>query len=229
MAGNDEADRTQDDSSQTRPHVSPPGTAHAALVGRRRELATDDRIAVTGLLQDWTDGDEAALAELLPIIDGELRRLARRQMRRERPDHTLQTSALINEAYLRLGGVRRMHWRNRAHFLAMAARLMRRVLVDHARSRGYLKRGGAARKVSLDEAVDVAVEPDRDFVALDAALTALEAIDARKSRVVELRFFGGLSMEETAKVLGVSVRTAHSDWAFARAWLYRALSAPDVH
>jgi len=181
-------------------------------------------MAVTGLLHDWTDGDEAALAELLPIVDGELRRLARRQMRRERPDHTLQTSALINEAYLRLGGVRRMHWRNRSHFLAMAARLMRRVLVDHARSRGYLKRGGAARKVSLDEAADVAVEPDRDFVALDAALTALEAIDARKSRVVELRFFGGLTVRETADVLGVSSDTVVRDWRLAKAWLLRALN-----
>jgi RNA polymerase sigma factor (TIGR02999 family) len=183
----------------------------------------DDRMPITGLLHQWTDGDESALADLLPIVDGELRRLARRQMRRERPDHTLQTSALINEAYLRLGGVRRMRWRNRAHFFAMAARLMRRVLVDHARRRGYLKRGGAARKVPLDEAAHVAVEPERDLMALDAALTALEAIDARKSQVVELRFFGGLTVKETADVLKISDDTVVRDWRLAKAWLLRAI------
>jgi RNA polymerase sigma factor (TIGR02999 family) len=179
---------------------------------------------ITGLLQEWTAGDESALADLVPIVHGELRRLARRQMRRERPDHTLQTSALINEAYLRLRGVRRMEWRDRAHFFAMAARLMRRVLIDHARGRSYLKRGGAARTLSLDEVDDIATEPGRDLVALDAALSELETLDTRKSRVVELRFFGGLTVEETADVLEVSVDTVMRDWRLAKAWLLHRLT-----
>ena len=186
------------------------------------ESTTSPRI--TGLLHDWTDGDQSALAELVPIVHGELRRLARRQMRGERPDHTLQTSALINEAYLRLPGVRRMHWRDRAHFFAMAARLMRRVLIDHARERRYLKRGGVARKVSLDEAGEIAAEPGRDLLALDAALSELEAVDARKSQVIELRFFGGLSIEETAEALGISPATVKRDWTTAKAWLHHELA-----
>jgi RNA polymerase sigma-70 factor, ECF subfamily len=187
----------------------------------RRELMAE--AGITGLLQEWRGGDQSALDDLVPLVHDELRRLARRQMRRERRDHTLQTSALINEAYLRLAGVRRMHWRDRTHFFAMASRLMRRVLVDHARGRRYLKRGGDGRKVALDEIVDVAAEPQRDLVALDAALSALEALDARKSRVVELRFFGGLTVEETADVLRVHPDTVTRDWRFAKAWLLRQL------
>jgi RNA polymerase sigma factor (TIGR02999 family) len=179
---------------------------------------------ITGLLQEWTAGDESALADLVPLVHGELRRLAHRQMRRERPDHTLQTSAVINEAYLRLRGVSRVRWRDRAHFFAMAARLMRRVLIDHARGRRYLKRGGAVRKISLEQIADVAPEPGRDLVALDAALSELEALDARKSRVVELRFFGGLTVEETADALGVSADTVMRDWRLAKAWLLRQLT-----
>ena len=187
------------------------------------ESSTSPRI--TGLLHDWTDGDHSALAALVPIVHGELRRLARRQMRAERPDHTLQTSALINEAYLRLPGVRRMHWRDRAHFFAMAARLMRRVLIDHARGRRYLKRGGGMRTVSLDEAGEIAAAPGRDLVALDAALSELEVVDARKSRVIELRFFGGLTIEEAADVLKVSPDTVMRDWRLAKSWLWRRLTA----
>jgi RNA polymerase sigma factor (TIGR02999 family) len=180
---------------------------------------------ITGLLQAWTAGDQSALADLVPIVHDELRRLARRHMRRERPDHTLQTSALINEAYLRLRGVHRVRWRDRAHFFAMAARLMRRVLIDHARGRRYLKRGGALPAIPLDEVADVAPdEPGRDLVALDAALSQLEALDSRKSRVVELRFFGGLTVEETADALKVSPETVMRDWRMAKAWLLRQLS-----
>jgi RNA polymerase sigma-70 factor, ECF subfamily len=189
---------------------------------------------ITDLLRDWNNGDESALAELVPIVHGELRRLARRQMHRERPDHTLQTSALINEAYLRLPGVRRMQWRDRAHFFAMAARLMRRVLIDHARGRRYLKRGGVARKVPLDDAGQISLppsageapwsrKPGRDLEALDVALAELEAVDARKSAVIELRFFGGLTIEETADVLKLSPDTVMRDWRLAKAWLLRRL------
>ena len=171
----------------------------------------------------WNDGDEAALPQLVPIVHEELRRLARRQMAGERPGHTLQPTALVNEAYLRLVNLTQMRWQNRAHFLAMAARLMRRVLVDFARSRGYQKRGGDATQVSFSEALDVAEGVPTDVVALNDALEALAAVDERKSRVVELRFFGGLSIEETAEVLDVSRETVKREWTVAKMWLLRHL------
>ena len=156
-------------------------------------------------------------------MEAELRRLARSYMRRERPGHTLQTTALVNEAFLRLTDARGVRWQDRAHFLAIAARLMRRVLVDHARSRGYRKRGGGAERVTLDEGLAAAPEPEVDVVALDRALQSLAEVDARKSRVIELRFFGGLSVEETAEVLHVSTDTVKRDWRLARLWLLREL------
>jgi RNA polymerase sigma factor (TIGR02999 family) len=179
---------------------------------------------VTRLLARWTDGDEAALEELVPIVHEELRRLARRQMAGERPDHTLQPTALVNEAYLRLVNLKQMHWQNRAHFFAMGARLMRRILVDFARSRGYQKRGGDARRVSFSQALEVANGEETDVLAVNDALEALADVDERKSRVVELRFFGGLSVEETAEVLSVSRETVKRDWQVAKLWLLRHLS-----
>jgi len=184
---------------------------------------------VTGLLLAWREGDERALERLIPLVHEELHRLARRHMRGERGDHTLQTTALINEAYLRLVDVRRLQWRDRAHFFAMAARLMRRVLVDHARARRSLKRGGGAPALSLDEAPAVARERERDLVALDDALKALETVDRRKSQVIELRFFGGLSVDETAEVLQVSGDTVMRDWRLAKAWLLRELRTTSAH
>jgi RNA polymerase sigma factor (TIGR02999 family) len=165
----------------------------------------------------------AALDRLLPLVHAELRRLAGRHMRHERAGHTLQASALVNEAYLRLIEVNEVKWQNRAHFFAMASRLMRRILVDAARAKGSQKRNAGGEKVSLDEAVEVAATPSRDFVALDDALNALEAIDARKCKVVEMRFFGGMSVEETAVALHLSVGTIKSDWRLAKAWLAREL------
>ena len=178
---------------------------------------------ITALLVAWGRGDEAALQELIPLVHRELHKIARVCLKGERPGHTLQPTALVNEAYLRLVDVRRVDWKNRSHFLAMSARLMRRVLVDFARSRQYQKRGGGILKVSLDEAHGVSTERGQDLVALDAALTALSEIDARKARVVEMRFFGGLTAEETATVLDVSRETVLRDWRLARAWLMREL------
>jgi RNA polymerase sigma factor (TIGR02999 family) len=165
----------------------------------------------------------AALDRLLPLVHAELRRLAARHMRRERVGHTLQASALVNEAYLRLIEVKQVQWQNRAHFFAMASRLMRRILVDAARAKGYQKRNAGGQKVPLDEAVAVAAVPSQDFVALDDALDALEAADPRKCKVVEMRFFGGMSVEETAVALHLSVGTIKQDWRLARAWLAREL------
>jgi RNA polymerase sigma-70 factor, ECF subfamily len=183
--------------------------------------------AVTELLRAWGDGDEGALARLTPLVEVELRRLARGYMRRERRGHTLQTTALVNEAFLRLADARRVSWQDRAHFFGISARLMRRVLVDHARSRGYRKRGGHAEHVTLQEELEEGLgavpEPDVDVVALDRALEALASVDERKSRVIELRFFGGLSVEETAGVLGVSPDTVKRDWRLAKLWLLREL------
>jgi RNA polymerase sigma-70 factor (ECF subfamily) len=176
---------------------------------------------VTRLLARWKDGDEAALQELVPIVHAELRRLARRQMAGEGPGHTLQPTALVNEAYLRLVNLKRMQWQDRVHFFAMSSRLMRRILVDFARSRGYQKRGGGAQQVSFAEALEVAEGQATDVVALHDALEALADVDERKSRVVELRFFGGLSVEETAEVLNVSRETIKRDWKFAKMWLLR--------
>jgi RNA polymerase sigma-70 factor (ECF subfamily) len=165
----------------------------------------------------------AALDRLLPLVQGELRRLAGRHMRHERAGHTLQASALVNEAYIRLIEVKQVQWQNRAHFFAMASRVMRRILVDAARAKGYQKRGAGALEVSLDEAVAVADPPSQDFVALDDALNALEAVDPRKCKVVEMRFFGGMSMEETAEALHLSAGTIKRDWRLAKAWLAREL------
>ena len=181
---------------------------------------------VTELLRAWSDGDEGALEQLVPLVEAELRRLARGYMGRERRGHTLQVTALVNEAFLRLTEARRLRWQDRAHFLGISARLMRRVLVDYARSRGYQKRGGGAQQVTLDEALVVSPEAavdQVDLVALDRALEALAAVDARKSRVIELRFFGGLSVEETADVLHVSTDTVKRDWRLAKLWLLREL------
>ena len=177
----------------------------------------------TGLLLKWGQGDATALDRLIPLVQRELHQIARRCMAGERPGHSLQATALVNEAYLRLVNANDVAWRDRAHFLAVAARVMRRILVDHARSRQYQKRGGAAARVTFDEALVVANEPDQDFVALDDALTALAAVDARKSQVVELRFFGGLTLEETAEALQVSRDTVKRDWRMAKLWLLREL------
>jgi RNA polymerase sigma-70 factor (ECF subfamily) len=181
---------------------------------------------ITELLVAWGDGDRVALEKLTPLVYNELHRLAHLYMGRERPDHTLQTSALVNEAYIRLIDWKQVRWQNRAHFFAVSAQLMRRILVDFARSRDYAKRGGGVRPVSLEEAAVVAGERGTDLVALDEALTALTALDERQSRVVELRFFGGLTLEEIAEVLQVSVGTVRRDWSLARAWLHRELSRP---
>lgn len=183
---------------------------------------------VTRLLQAWSDGDETALAHLMPLVDAELRRLARGCMGRERKGHTLQPTALVNEAFLRLAGARDVRWQDRAHFMGIAARLMRRVLVDHARSRGYQKRGGGAERVPLDDAVLEAAERPVTVLALDRALEEFATIDARRSQVVELRFFGGLTLEETAGVLDVSVETVKRDWRLARLWLLRELKGDAI-
>ena len=178
---------------------------------------------VTQLLLDWSNGDKAALDKLVPVVYEELRRLASYYMRRERPGHTLQTSALVNEAYMRLVDYRQMQWQSRAHFFAVAAQAMRRVLVDHARKQRFAKRGGGAVNVSLDESLAVSQKQAADLIALDDALTDLEAIDARKSRIVELRYIGGLNIEETAEVLDISPATVQREWRAAKAWLYRAI------
>ena len=178
---------------------------------------------VTQLLVAWSEGNEQALNELLPLVHQELRRLARCYMAGERPNHTLQPSALVNEAYLKLIDNRRVRWQNRAHFFAISAQLMRRILIDSARRRHYLKRGGGAPEVTLHE--DVAgIRESKSLIAIDGALKALEKIDARKAQVVELRFFGGLTVEETAEVLKVSPDTVLRDWRFAKVWLQREIS-----
>jgi len=180
---------------------------------------------VTRLLSAWSEGDRAALDRLLPLVEHELRRLAHRHMRRERGDHTLQTTALVNEAYLRLIGQRQVRWQNRAHFFGIAAQFMRRILIDHARKHAYAKRGGGARKISLDQAPVLSDERAAELVALDDALRSLAELDQRKSRVVELRYFGGLSVEETAEVVGISPDTVAREWRRAKAFLRRELSA----
>jgi RNA polymerase sigma factor (TIGR02999 family) len=179
---------------------------------------------VTRLLVSWRHGDDAALERLLPIVYEELSRLAHCYMRRESPAHILQTTALVNEAYLRLIDASQQQWENRAHFFGICARMMRQILVDYARTLHRLKRGGNAPLLSLDEAMVVTDEKDIDLVALDDVLKALSVVEPRKSRVVELRFFGGLSVEESAEVLKVSVETVMRDWAWAKAWLYREIA-----
>lgn len=178
---------------------------------------------ITQLLLAWTEGDAHALDRLMPLVQGELHRLAHRYMSAERPGHPLQTTALINEAYLRLIDSSRVRWQNRSHFFAVSAQLMRRILVDFARARDKLKRGGDTVQVSLEEAMLVSRESSPDLLALDDALTALAAFDERKSKVIELRFFGGLSVEETADVLKVSPVTVMRDWGLAKTWLLREL------
>ncbi len=190
------------------------------------EAKTPPRGEVSQLLRAWSEGDRSALDKLTPIVYDELRRLARRYMRRERPGHSLQTTALVNEAYMRLVDYKRMQWQNRAHFFAVSAQLMRRILVEHAR-RHNLKRGGGVQHVTLEEAA--VVGGDRaasDLVALNDAMHALARIDPHKVQVVELRFFGGLSVPETAEVLKVAPVTVMRDWSTAKAWLYREMTSP---
>jgi RNA polymerase sigma-70 factor, ECF subfamily len=179
---------------------------------------------VTQLLVAWSNGDQAARDQLMPVVYEELHRLARRYMRRESPGHTLQTSALVNEAFLRLVDQRNVHWQNRAHFFAIAAQMMRRILVDYARSRSFAKRGGGERALPLDEGLIVSEERSAEVVAVHEALEELAKFDARKSQIVELRFFGGLTIDETAEVLGISPGTVMSNWTVAKAWLRREIS-----
>jgi RNA polymerase sigma factor (TIGR02999 family) len=190
----------------------------------KSQTTTLTRKDVTELLQAWSQGDPSAPEKLGPVIYDELRRIARRCMRRENEQHTLETGALINEAYLRLADWKNARWENRAHFYGVASQIMRRVLIDHARARGYQKRGGGVRPVSLDEAVVASPERGRDLLALDEALTRLSKLDPRKGKLVELRFFGGLSVEETAAILKVSPFTVIRDWNFAKAWLHREMT-----
>jgi RNA polymerase sigma factor (TIGR02999 family) len=180
---------------------------------------------VTDLLAAWSRGDHAALERLMPLVEHELQLLAHRYLRRERPDHTLQTTALVNEAYLRLAGQRDPRWQNRAHFFGIAASMMRRILIDHARKVAYTKRGGGAPKVSFDETCVMAPERSAELVALDDALLALAKVDERKCRVVELRYFAGLSVEESAEVLGVHPDTVTREWRRAKAFLRRELES----
>jgi RNA polymerase sigma factor (TIGR02999 family) len=179
---------------------------------------------VTQLLRAWGEGDQRALDQLAPIVERELHRLAHRYMARENPGHTLQTTALVNEVYLRLVDIKAVSWQDRAHFFAISARMMRRVLTDFARSRNYQKRGGGAVQVSWDEGLALSPEKDADIVALDEALTKFASFYPRQSQVVELRFFGGLEVEETAEALKISPVTVKRDWRFAKAWLMRAMN-----
>ena len=187
-------------------------------------MTTPSSSEVTQLLRAWGDGDQEALDRLVPLVQAELRRLARHYMRQERPDHTLQATALINEVYLRLIDWHNVRWRDRAHFFGVSAQLMRRVLVDHARHHHVAKRGGDRVKVNLEDRAVVAPERPADLVAIDDALTRLAVLDPRKSQIVELRFFGGLGVEETAEVVKISPRTVKREWSLARAWLYAELS-----
>lgn len=179
---------------------------------------------ITKLLVEWSDGNQSALDELYPLVYDELHRLARRYMSRERTGHTLQTTALINEAYVRLVDQRNVHWANRSHFFAISAQIMRRILIDHARRHAYAKRGGGAQQVSLEEVAAIVPEQGREMLRLDEALKSLAEMDPRRSQVVELRYFGGLNNEEIAGVLHISENTVTRDWNMARAWLYQQLS-----
>ncbi|HTT17931.1 MAG TPA: sigma-70 family RNA polymerase sigma factor [Candidatus Sulfotelmatobacter sp.] len=184
---------------------------------------------VTSLLRAWSRGEEDALQKLMPLVYDQLHAAARRYMAGERVGHTLQTTALIHETYLRLVNIRQVEWKDRAHFLAVCAQLMRRILIDFARSRSYQKRGGAAPHINFDEKLIVGVEPDFNLVALDDALNRLAQVDERKSKVVELRFFGGLDIKETAEVMQVSPDTVMRDWKLAKVWLLRELRGGAVH
>ena len=187
-------------------------------------MTSTSRDQITLLLHEWGNGDRAAFDKLVPVVYRELRRLARHYMNNERPDHTLQTTALVSEAYLRLVHYQKMQWQNRAHFLAVAAQAMRRILVDQARAHQYAKRGGGAQTLSLEDAPILCAEPAPDILALDEALLELESMDARKCRIVEFKFLGGLSTEETAAVLAISTATVEREWRAAKAWLYRAMT-----
>jgi RNA polymerase sigma-70 factor (ECF subfamily) len=191
-------------------------------------MERESRAEVTALLQAWSAGDKSAHERLWPIVFDELNRLAHRHMKRERANHTLQTGALVNEAYLRLVDWKTAHWRNRAHFFGMCARIMRQILVDHARAHGYQKRGGAQRTETLDELTVASVARNDQLLELDEALSRLATIGKRKSDVVEMRFFAGLSVEETAEVLNVSRLTVIRDWHFARAWLLAEMSGKNL-
>jgi RNA polymerase sigma factor (TIGR02999 family) len=190
------------------------------------EPLTDE---VTRLLKAWTAGDERALEKLTPLVHHQLHRVAQRCMAGERPGHSLQTTALVNEVYLRPVDCGKVNWQDRAHFFAVSAQLMRRILIDFARSRAYQKRGGGSAQVSLDEAATVCSEPDPNLVELDDALKSLAELDARKSKVVELKFFGGLSTDETAEVLRVSAKTVVRDWRLAKVWFLREMSSGIGH
>jgi RNA polymerase sigma factor (TIGR02999 family) len=191
-------------------------------------MKTQTQADVTRLLVNWTNGDKKALEALMPLVYGELHRLAKRYLRRERSDHTLQSTALVHEAYLRMVDQKGMQWQNRAHFFAVAAQMIRRILVDHARTHKAEKRGGGAPKLALDEAIGVPQRRDLNLVALDDAINTLTGMDPQQGRIVELRFFGGLSIEETAEVLNISPATVKRDWAVAKAWLYRDLSGREM-
>ncbi len=182
---------------------------------------------ITQLLMNWSQGDKAALDQLVPLVYPELRRLAKRHMNREDSAHTLQTSALINEAYLKLVDQQNVEWQNRAHFFAMAAQVMRHILIDHARTRNYAKRGGGAPKLPLDEAAALTEQRAGQLIALDDALKDLAALDERKSQIIELRFFGGLSLEETGEVMKISPSTVQREWRAAKAWLHHTMSKAD--
>ena len=190
----------------------------------RNSQAGLTKAGVTQLLKAWGQGDDGALAQLAPLVESELHRLAHKYMRQENPGQTLQTTALVNEVYVRLIDSQKMTWQNRAHFFAVSARMMRRILTDFARARSYQKRSAGTIQVSWDESLAVSSQPDADIVALDDALNELALLDPRKAQVVELRFFGGLNVEETAEVLSVSEKTVLRDWKFAKSWLLRALS-----
>ncbi|OLE54525.1 MAG: RNA polymerase subunit sigma-70 [Acidobacteria bacterium 13_1_20CM_3_53_8] len=182
---------------------------------------------VTQLLEEWSSGKREALDKLTPLVYEELRRLAHRYMNREQPGNTLQTTALVNEAYLRLVKRKNVRWQNRAHFFAVAAQVMRHILIDHAREHHYAKRGGDARKISLDQVTLMSPERAKELIALDEALEALARIDPRKSRIVELRYFGGMTIEEVAEVLKIAPVTVQREWRAAKAWLYKAVTSED--
>jgi RNA polymerase sigma-70 factor, ECF subfamily len=197
--------------------------ASVCYAGNQRLMTTLSKPNVTELLLEWQQGDREALDRLTPLVYDELRRIAHRYVQGERNGHTLETTALVNEAYLRLVGGQKIDWQNRAHFFAVTAQVMRHILIDHARKRHYMKRGGEAQQVSFEEANAMTETRAAELVALDDALAALAKLDPRKSRVVELRYFGGLSLEETADVLEISMMTVRRDWRAAKAWLYKAV------
>jgi RNA polymerase sigma-70 factor, ECF subfamily len=191
---------------------------------RRSGLSSAPARDVTGLLRAWSSGDRDALERILALVYPELRKIAQRCLSNERLGHTLQATALVNEAYLRFVDIKKIEWQDRAHFFAIGARLMRRILVDYARSRGYAKRGGSVQRVDFDEALVVSTQMDPMLVRMDDALNQLATFDPRKAQIVEMRYFGGLQAEEIADVLGVSVQTVHRDWGLARSWLAREMS-----